>query len=116
MDERTDRVHAVRFRCGLDVFEDEPAMKPGLKDLPNATIVPHIASAALWTRGAMATLAASNVAGLLRGWPMWSKPEVIIPPFIDSKLEDAPHACPSIVNAKELELDIMPPPPGGAGA
>ena len=38
------------FRCGLDVFEDEPAMKPGLAECPNAVIVPHIASASLWTR------------------------------------------------------------------
>ncbi len=41
------------FRCGLDVFEDEPAMKPGLADCPNAVIVPHIASASLWTRAGM---------------------------------------------------------------
>jgi lactate dehydrogenase-like 2-hydroxyacid dehydrogenase len=41
------------FRCGLDVFEDEPAMKPGLADCPNAVIVPHIASASLWTRYAV---------------------------------------------------------------
>jgi hypothetical protein len=41
------------FRCGLDVFEDEPAMKPGLADLPNAVIVPHIASASMWTRSGM---------------------------------------------------------------
>jgi lactate dehydrogenase-like 2-hydroxyacid dehydrogenase len=41
------------FKCGLDVFEDEPAMKPGLRDCPNAVIVPHIASASMWTRGGM---------------------------------------------------------------
>lgn len=33
------------FRVGLDVFEDEPYMKPGLADMPNAIVVPHIASA-----------------------------------------------------------------------
>ncbi len=44
--------HAGR-RCGLDVFEDEPAMKPGLADCPNAVIVPHIASASMWTRSGM---------------------------------------------------------------
>merc|ERR1712176_1712575 len=32
------------FRCGLDVFEDEPDMKPGLAECKNAVIVPHIAS------------------------------------------------------------------------
>ncbi len=40
-------------RCGLDVFEDEPAMAEGLADCPNAVIVPHIASASMWTRSGM---------------------------------------------------------------
>jgi hydroxypyruvate reductase 1 len=40
-------------RTGLDVYEDEPAMKPGLAQLPNAVIVPHIASASMWTRSGM---------------------------------------------------------------
>lgn len=40
-------------RCGLDVFEDEPKMKPGLAECDNAVIVPHIASASLWTRAGM---------------------------------------------------------------
>jgi hydroxypyruvate reductase 1 len=39
--------------AGLDVYEDEPAMKPGLAQLPNAVIVPHIASASMWTRSGM---------------------------------------------------------------
>ena len=38
---------------GLDVFEHEPAMAPGLAQLPNAVIVPHIASASMWTRSGM---------------------------------------------------------------
>eukprot|EP00854_Cymbomonas_tetramitiformis_P005529 gene5529-6706_t len=38
------------FRCGLDVYEDEPLMKPGLAECANAVILPHIASASLWTR------------------------------------------------------------------
>lgn len=41
------------FRCGLDVFEDEPETKPGLKECENAVIVPHIASASQWTRAGM---------------------------------------------------------------
>ena len=40
-------------RVGLDVFEEEPAMKPGLAECENAVIVPHIASASLWTRSGM---------------------------------------------------------------
>ncbi|MCP4359762.1 MAG: D-glycerate dehydrogenase, partial [Chloroflexi bacterium] len=40
----------LHFRAGLDVFEDEPALKPGLAELENVVIVPHIASATGWTR------------------------------------------------------------------
>ena len=40
-------------RVGLDVFEDEPAMKAGLAECDNAVVVPHIASASLWTRSGM---------------------------------------------------------------
>ena len=58
------------FRVGLDVFEDEPAMKPGLPDLANVVIVPHIASATIWTREGMASLAAGNVAGHLEWFPL----------------------------------------------
>ncbi|GFR52097.1 hypothetical protein Agub_g14610 [Astrephomene gubernaculifera] len=93
------------FRCGLDVFEHEPAMAPGLADCPNAVIVPHIASASLWTRNGMATLAAANVAGVLSGHPVWNKPDVL--PFVEGPLEQAPAAAPSIVNAKELGLRLL---------
>ncbi|MCK4985258.1 MAG: hypothetical protein KAS40_07055, partial [Desulfobacterales bacterium] len=61
------------FRVGLDVFEDEPELKPGLVDLDNVVKVPHIASATSWTRQGMATLAASNVAAILMGYPVWQK-------------------------------------------
>jgi gluconate 2-dehydrogenase len=54
--------------AGLDVFEGEPAIHPGLLELPNAVITPHIGSATLRTRRAMAALAADNlVAALGRG-------------------------------------------------
>ena len=53
------------FRAGLDVFEDEPALKPGLNELENVVLVPHIGSATSWTREGMAILAAGNVAGIL---------------------------------------------------
>ena len=91
------------FRAGLDVFEDEPAMKPGLNELPNVVIVPHIASATSWTREGMATLAASNVAGMVSGYPVWPDPNNILPFLADN----APKAAPSIVNAKELGLPIL---------
>lgn len=90
------------FRAALDVFEDEPFMKPGLAKLPNAVVVPHIASASKWTREGMATLAALNVLGKLKGYPIWSNPNNVIP-FLDENAKP-PAACPSIVNAKTLGL------------
>ena len=87
------------FTAGLDVFEEEPAMKPGLAGLDNVVIVPHIASATVWTRRGMATLAAANVAATLQGFPVWTGDDVM--PFLDG---DVPQAAPSIVNAAELGL------------
>jgi hydroxypyruvate reductase 1 len=87
------------FRVGLDVFEDEPELKPGLVDLDNVVIVPHIASATGWTRQGMATLAASNVAAILMGYPVWQKSD--ISPFLEG---EPPEAAPSILNAKELGI------------
>lgn len=92
------------FYAGLDVFEDEPAMKPGLADCANAVIVPHIASASLWTRGGMATLAACNVAARLQGHPVTSSSDMA--PFVDGPFNEIPKASPSIVNAKDLSLEI----------
>lgn len=88
------------FRVGLDVFEDEPNMKPGLAALDNVVIVPHIASATRWTREGMATLAASNVAAILNGYPTWTDPNHVLP-FLG---DNPPKAAPSIVNAKALGL------------
>jgi hydroxypyruvate reductase 1 len=85
------------FRAGLDVFEDEPAMKPGLADLDNVVIVPHIASATVWTREGMSSLAAANVAATLQGYPVWDGDD--ISPFLEG---DVPQAAPSIVNAQDL--------------
>ena len=45
----------------LDVFEGEPKVHPGLLDVPNVVLTPHIASATLRTRRAMADLAANNL-------------------------------------------------------
>jgi hydroxypyruvate reductase 1 len=88
------------FRAGLDVFENEPAMAPGLAELDNVIVVPHIASATRWTREGMAILAACNVAGLLRGDPLWRRPDIL--PFLGHY---PPRAIPSIVNAEELGLN-----------
>ena len=53
--------------AALDVFEDEPKLKPGLADLPNVILTPHIASGTLETRSAMAELAAKNIIAVLAG-------------------------------------------------
>ncbi len=87
------------FRVGLDVFEKEPEMAPGLAELDNVVIVPHIASATVWTREGMASLAAANVAGVLQGYPVWDQGGVL--PFLEGA---TPEAAPSIVNAEALGL------------
>lgn len=53
--------------AGLDVFEHEPDVHPGLLGLDNAVLVPHLGSATWETRSAMATLAARNVRAVLAG-------------------------------------------------
>jgi hydroxypyruvate reductase 1 len=87
------------FRVGLDVFENEPETEPGMLELDNVVKVPHIASATSWTRRGMATLAASNVAAILMGRPVWQKTD--ISPFLGGL---SPAAAPSILNAKELGI------------
>ncbi|MDQ2736652.1 MAG: D-glycerate dehydrogenase [Pseudomonadota bacterium] len=51
--------------AGLDVFEGEPTVHPDLLGLSNVVLTPHIASASLPTRRAMAQLAADNLIGTL---------------------------------------------------
>jgi glyoxylate reductase len=53
--------------AGLDVFENEPTVHAGLLDLDNAVLIPHLGSATIETRTAMALLAATNVLAVLRG-------------------------------------------------
>ena len=53
--------------AGLDVYEDEPNLAPGLADLDNVTLLPHVGSATLETRTKMAQLAADNLLAGLRG-------------------------------------------------
>jgi glyoxylate reductase len=55
--------------AGLDVFENEPRVDPGLLDLDNVVIVPHIASATTETRVAMGQIAVTNVTKVLGGQP-----------------------------------------------
>ena len=55
--------------AGLDVFEGEPAVHPDLLALSNVVLTPHIASATLPTRLAMANLAADNLLAFFSGQP-----------------------------------------------
>ncbi len=64
-------VQALRDRqiagAGLDVFEREPEVHPGLLELDNAILVPHLGSATIETRTAMAMLAAENAIAVVHG-------------------------------------------------
>ncbi|MFY3385183.1 2-hydroxyacid dehydrogenase [Paracidovorax sp. MALMAid1276] len=53
--------------AGLDVFEGEPSVHPDLLTVPNVVLTPHIASATVATRRAMATLAADNLIAFFDG-------------------------------------------------
>jgi glyoxylate reductase len=53
--------------AGLDVFEREPEVHPGLLGLDNVTIVPHLGTATVETRVAMGMAAAANLLAALEG-------------------------------------------------
>lgn len=64
-------VEALRARriaaAGLDVYEREPALAPGLTELENVVLAPHLGSATRATRARMSEMAARNVIAVLRG-------------------------------------------------
>ncbi|MBF0408625.1 MAG: D-glycerate dehydrogenase [Candidatus Riflebacteria bacterium] len=62
------------FSAGLDVYENEPAVHPGLLKLPNAVLLPHMGSSTLETRERMGALAAKGVIEVLAG----NKPENLV--------------------------------------
>ena len=64
--------------AGLDVYEREPAVHPGLIPMPNVVLAPHIASATVRTRSEMSAMAARNMATAVRGGrpPNLLNPEV----------------------------------------
>jgi lactate dehydrogenase-like 2-hydroxyacid dehydrogenase len=65
--------------AGLDVFEEEPTVHPGLPGLTNVVLAPHIASASHDTRLKMASLAVDNCLAVLEGKrpPTPVNPEVL---------------------------------------
>ncbi|MBC7703509.1 MAG: D-glycerate dehydrogenase [Rhodoferax sp.] len=67
--------------AGLDVFEGEPQVLPSLLALSNIVLTPHIASATLPTRRAMANLAADNLIGfLIEGKPLTALNPAVLGP------------------------------------
>lgn len=65
--------------AGLDVYENEPQLEPGLKELKNVVLLPHIGSATVEARTKMAVMAAENLIAALRGQrpPNLVNPEVL---------------------------------------
>ncbi|NIL77274.1 putative 2-hydroxyacid dehydrogenase [Rhodococcus sp. B10] len=53
--------------AGLDVYEREPLLAPGLADQPNAVLLPHVGSATVSVRSQMARLCAENAAAMVSG-------------------------------------------------
>ena len=53
--------------AALDVYEEEPKMAPGLAEIPNTVLTPHIASATEETRAKMSEMAAQNIIEVLEG-------------------------------------------------
>jgi glyoxylate reductase len=67
-------VHALQSgaiaAAGLDVFEEEPVVHPGLMTCDNAVLLPHIGSATMGTRRRMAEMVAENIILALAGKPL----------------------------------------------
>ncbi len=75
-------VEALKSRtiagAALDVFEEEPKLTPGLTELDNVVLAPHIASATTETRTKMAIMAAENLLAVLRN----QRPKHIVNPEV----------------------------------
>jgi len=71
--------------AGLDVFEGEPKVHPELLAAPNIVLTPHIGSASVSTRRAMASLAADNLIAALGSGPQAGRPPTPVNPAVLSR-------------------------------
>jgi glyoxylate/hydroxypyruvate/2-ketogluconate reductase len=68
--------------AGLDVYENEPKLNPALLDLPNTVLTPHIGSASVHTRRAMAALTVDNLIAALGKGPNAGRPPTPVNPDV----------------------------------
>jgi glyoxylate reductase len=82
-------VEALRTRkiggAGLDVYENEPSLTPGLTELDNVILLPHVGSGTLETRIKIGTLAVENLIAGLEG----RKPPNLVNPEVLKKRKDS---------------------------
>jgi gluconate 2-dehydrogenase len=71
--------------AGLDVYEGEPEVHPELLAVPNIVLTPHIGSASVATRRAMALLAADNLIAALGRGPQAGRPPTPVNPAVLSR-------------------------------